>query len=343
MKRRAFLTSAEELAVGAVLPAWAHAFDPETLRQGYRRRILALKAAGTLPIFDVESSYNPYRIDPPAFVQGMDANGIAVMALSVDMPGKEYSAVNRWSDHNLDLVRDYPDHFLPTGNGGNHPAWTGNPDQFLDDNEAAMLSGRYLLMGEFEFRHYPSPRQIERGESHRDVAIPIDGPYGHRLFALAERTGVPFQIHYEIEDSLLAPLEDMLRRYPGAKVIWCHFAQIRYSARAPSYGPAYLRQLLERHPNVYVDTAFGGSNSLYQPSGERHARYWADRDGWREVIAAHPYRFLAALDIGGDRMDRLASWTRNLRDFLGELPSALAEVVAYKAAWKLLFGEEFAA
>ena len=56
-------------------------------------------------------------------------------------------------------------------------------------------------MGEFEFRHYPSPGQIG-GNTNRDVDIPIDSPLGHRLFAFAEKTGVPFQIHYEIEDGL---------------------------------------------------------------------------------------------------------------------------------------------
>jgi hypothetical protein len=56
----------------------------------------------------------------------------------------------------------------------------------------------------------------------RDVNIPIDGPTGHRLFRMSERTGLPFQIHYEVEDELLAPLEQMLGQYPKAKVIWWH-------------------------------------------------------------------------------------------------------------------------
>ncbi|MGE4280696.1 MAG: amidohydrolase family protein [Magnetospirillum sp.] len=341
INRRQFLAGMSALTlVGGRARAGDAAAVLAPLRQGYLRRIGAIKAQGVLPIIDIESSYNPYRIDVPSFVRGMDDNGIAVMALSVDMPGKAYSETNRWSDHCLDLVHDYPDHFLPVGNGGVHPAWTKSPQQFLEDQDAALATGRYALMGEFEFRHYPSPRQVERGELFRDVNIPIDGPLGEHLFATAQHTGLAFQIHYEIEDVLLPPLETMLARYPGAKVIWCHFAQIRYGGRALSYGPDYLRGLLERFPNLYVDTAFGGPDGVYQLSGERHAHYWAERDGWRRVIAAHPYRFLAALDIGGDRMDRLNSWSRNLRDFLGDLPSALAEIVAYKSAWKLLYGED---
>jgi len=203
------------------------------------------------------------------------------------------------------------------------------------------------LMGEFEIRHYPSPRHIERGELFRDVEIPIDGPHGHRLFAFAERTGIPFQIHYEIEDALLGPLEAMLARYPGAKVIWCHLAQVRYASRAGRYGAAYMRDMFGRHPNLYVDTAFGGRNSIYQLSGERHARIWDEsgdiRRDWRDLIQESPYRFLAALDIGGDRMDRVQDSTRSLRGFLTRIPGRARDIVAYGASWKLLFGEEIVA
>jgi predicted TIM-barrel fold metal-dependent hydrolase len=318
-------------------------FEINLLRPGYLRRIDAIRRVNTLPILDIESSYNPYQIDLAAFTRAMDKNGVALMALSVNMPGGRYNGQNRWSHHAFELVRDYPQHFLPTGNGGVDPAWTRHPEAFLDDNEAFIIAHRYPLMGEFEFRHYPSPRQIERREFDRDVTVPIDGPHGHRLFAFAERTGVPFQIHYEIEDELLAPLEAMLARYPKAKVIWCHFAQIRYGARAKLYGPRYLADLFERHPNLYVDTAFGGPNAIYKPSGERHARYWSDTKAWLELIEAWPYRFLAALDIGGDRMNRLDEWSINLRHFLDTIPGKARQIVACGAAWKLLFGEEIVA
>lgn len=39
-------------------------------------------------------------------------------------------------------------------------------------------------------------------------------------------------------------------------------------------------------------------------------------------------------------MDDLPKHVRVLRRFLGNLPPHLQEIVAYKAAWKLLFNEE---
>ena len=336
-------------AAGAFLPLPVLAqslepFEVRRLKDGWLKRLSAIRKSGELPIIDIESSYDPSRIDLAAFVKSMDRAAIAQMALSVDQPGHLVQKGETWSHHVFELVRAYPEHFIPVGNGGNHPAWTRNPDRFLDDTEKFIVDHAYPLMGEFEVRHYPSPRQIERNEMHRDVAIPIDGPQGHRLFAFAEKTGIPFQIHYEIEDQLLPPLEAMLARYPGAKVIWCHFAQIRYSARSTRYGAAYLRELFVRHQNLYVDTAFGGPKSIYKPSGEHHARVWNSsgdiRTEWKDLIVEFPYRFLAALDIGGDRTDRVQEWARELRNFLKRIQGRPREIVAYGASWKLLFGEE---
>lgn len=61
---------------------------------------------------------------------------------------------------------------------------------------------------------------------------------------------------------------------------------------------------------------------------------------WVEMVGQNPWRFLAALDLGGDRQDELAKHVKNLRSFLDYLPEPAREIVAWKAAWKLLFGEE---
>lgn len=310
-------------------------FDFFNLRNTYINRIESIKKSGVLPIIDIESSYNPKNFDPESFIRAMNRSGIAQSCLSLDPPRSSPS----WSDEGNQWAKKFPEHFIPTGNGAT-VIWSKSPDKFLDENERFVTSQKLPLMGEFEFRHYLSPRQARRGETDRDVSIPIDGALGHRLFSFSQKTGIPFQIHYEIEDGLLAPLEKMLSQYPNAKVIWCHFAQIRYSSRSSIYSPEYLGALLDKHQNLYIDTAFGDSRSIYPLSGEPHARYWANQDAWNKLIISKPYRFLAALDLGGDRIDKLDEWTRNLRFFLGLLPEKTAEIVAYKAAWKLLFNEE---
>lgn len=315
-------------------------FEFHLIRTTYLERLKKFKSAHVLPIIDIESSYDPQTMDLVAFTRSMDRAGIAMMCLSVDQPGKFVEQGAIWSDHALESFVKYPAYFIPTGNGGNHPAWTKLPQEFLKALEQFIPEHHYPMMGEFEVRHYPSPRQVRRGAFFRDVDLAIDGPLMERVFMLSEKTGVPFQIHYEIEDRLLEPLARMLGKFPQAKVIWCHLAQIRYQQRSTQYGPVMIERWLDQFPNLYFDTAFGDAFSTYPPSGERHARYWANTKDWTDLIAAKPYRFLAALDIGGDRMDRIEEWTRNLRQFLNQLPQPTQEIVAYKSAWKLLFGEE---
>ena len=320
--------------------------DISDLKAGYARRMKNILASGTLPYIDIESSCNPSKVDIDAVAQSIQRLAIGLMALSADIGKGQFRQGVRFDRLSERLVASYPDRFIPVGNGGQPPALTEAPDEFLDAQEAAARKKQIVLFGEYEFRHYPSPRQAKRGEIDRDVQVPIDGPAGHRLFSLSEKTGLPFQIHYEIEDGLLAPLEKMLGQYPKAKVIWCHLAQIRYIERASRYTPAYVDGLINRFSNLYFDTAFGDAASVYPLSKQRHARVWTTFGGlkpeWRDLIVAHPRRFLSALDLGQDRLDKIAEHDRKHRNFLKQLPTETQHQVAYRNAWLLLFGEEFA-
>lgn len=319
--------------------------DRPVLKNGYARRLKKILAAGELPYIDIESSCNSTRVDIDFMAKSMDHLNIGLMALSADIGTGQFKKGVLYDDLSERLIASYPDRFIAVGNGGQSPALTEAAEAFLDAQEAAARSGKIALLGEFEFRHYPSPRQVKSGRLDRDVALPIDGAIGHRLFSFSEQSGMPFQIHYEVENELLAPLEKMLKQYPKAKVIWCHVGQVRYIERASHYNPAYVDGLLKRFPNLYFDTAFGDSASVYPLSGQRHARVWGSngalRPEWRELFVSHPNRFLSALDLGGDRLERIAAYDEDHRAFLKQLPEDIRHRVAYRNAWLLLFGEEF--
>lgn len=322
------------------IPAFAQ------LKSGYAQRLKKFLAAGELPYIDLESSCNATKVDIATVAQSMDRLNIGLMALSSDIGEGRFHQGVHFDDLSARLIAAYPQYFIPVGNGGQGPAILEEPDVFLDAQEQAIRNKQMMLLGEFEFRHYPSSRQAKRGEMDRDSAIAIDGPLGHRLFSMSEKTGVPFQIHYEIEDELLPPLEKMLEQYPKAKVMWCHLAQVRYIERASRYTPAYVDSLLKRFPNLYLDTAFGDAGSIYPMSNQRHARIWTAfggiKDEWRDLLVAHPRRFLSALDLGQDRLHRLDEYDQKHRNFLKRLPAETQHDIAYRSAWLLLFGEEFA-
>lgn len=347
--RRRLIRTFFALPIIACLPGLGNAqsiVDFSKLKGGYAQRLKKILAAGGLPYVDIESSCNSTKLDIDSVAKSMDRLDIGLMALSADIGKGQFMKGVRFDNLSERLIAGYPDRFIPVGNGGQPPALTEASDEFLDAQEAAARTKQIMLLGEFEFRHYPSPRQVKRGEMERDVHVPIDGPIGHRMFSLSEKTGLPFQIHYEVEDGLLTPLEKMLEQYPKARVIWCHLAQIRYIERASRYTPAYVQTLIKRFPNLYFDTAFGDSNSIYPPSNQRHARVWENNGGlkaeWRDLIVAYPKRFLSALDLGGDRLERIAEYDQNHRNFLKRLPTETQHQVAYRSAWSLLFGEEFA-
>lgn len=321
-------------------------FDLDHLKVLWKNRILAIKERGVLPIIDIESSFNPGKIDAEEYAQKMDDNGIALTAFSPQIGKKKYKKRGvLWHDGARRAIASDPTRFIPTSTAGVYPAFTEEPEAFVEKTISKVEEDNYPLMGEFEFRHYMSPRQYKRGESFRDVNIPIDSDAGHALFKFSERSGISFQIHYEVDDDLLPVLERMLAKYPKAMVIWCHLSQVRYAARAKSYGPEYVRYLIEKYPHIYFDLAFGGADSIYPGSDENHARVWTSmgkvKQAWINLIVDHPYRFLAALDIGGDRVDRVQRSNINLRAFMDNLPKETQKIVAYKAAWKLLFNEIF--
>lgn len=315
------------------------------LKRGYATRLKNLLTAGKLPYIDIESSCNPTKVDITWVAQQMNELSIGLMALSADPTRNQYEQGIRYDDLSTRLIESYPEMFIPVGNGGQPPFLTESTDTFFEANIAAAKRVPLLLLGEYEIRHYPSPRQIKRGEFDRDVNIPIDGPIGQKLFAMSEQLDLPFQLHYEVEDNLLPPLEKMLQKYPKARVIWCHLGQVRYEERASAYSPNYIEQLIKRFPNIYFDTAFGDAQSVYPGSNQRHARVWGTfgglRDDWLNLLVAYPERFMSALDLGGDRIYQLPEYDRKHRDFLERLPTNVQRQVAYKSAWRLLFREDF--
>jgi hypothetical protein len=322
------------------------AFDLEALKPLWKERVAAIKATGELPLIDIESSFNPQKFNPIAYAKEMDKLGVALIAFSPQVEKKAYEEHDKtWDDSPHALMQIDPYRYVPTTTAGIDPVWTKEPLDFAKESISRAIQEHYPLLGEFEFRHYPSPRQIKRKEFDKDVTIPIDSPAAHLLFQFSEQTHIPFQIHYEIEDALLPPLEKMLQTYPKARVLWCHLAQIRYHDRTKRYNASYVRELIERYPNLYFDLAFGDADSTYPPSKEHHATMWDQesktlKPEWKQLIEEYPYRFLIAFDIGGDRHDALSDKVRVARNILSNLSPKVQEIVAYKAFWRLLFVEE---
>lgn len=322
--------------------------DWRALKGAMRQRIDAMRARGIVPLFDVEAHYDARAFPLDRVIADFDASGIAVSAMQPRWSPEQAreSGLDGWQGLNLQLP--VTGCIMPVACASLHAfIREGSDAAFLDATLAAAARGGYPMLGEFSFRHYPRNREYEEGERDptTDYDIPIDGPGGETIFAWAQRHHVVFQIHYEVEDRLLPPLEAMLAKYPEARVIWCHVGRVRYPSRARSYDAGLVERLIQAHPNLYFDTSDARTHYAYEANGEVSTMMWDNATGhlkraWRDLIARHPERFLAALDFNSARPAALSARVRRQRAFLAELAPTVAEAVAWRSAWRLLFGEE---
>jgi len=344
MNRRKFLyRTAGFASVFALMPTGAFARTNKGPSRSesiaaWEQRIRTILARGRTPIIDTQATYVAGSTNVPEMIKHMEELDIAQIAFAAA------NAPN--SAPSLHLHRKHPEYFVPTTNSGEFPRWTKNPTKFVSGVARDLKSGSYFFMGEYEFRHYPSPEQVAAGRTDRDVTVDLDGPAGQALFQLAEESGVAFQIHYEIEDQLLPALESMLARYPKAQVIWCHLAMIRYPDRAKKYGPDYVRSLIERFPGLHFDLAVPPAKSVYKPSGARDSTLYSRSgkldENWRVVIEDHPDRFLAASDYRPAVARQYPATMQRRRRLVESLSTNAQHLVAYGNAWRLITGTAWA-
>ena len=300
----------------------------------WRRRLRAILDRGRVPIIDMQATYIEGLTNVPRMIENMNELGVAQIA---------FAAANAQAGTpSLDLHRKHPDLFIPTTNSGEFPRWWRDPLAFLATTRKDLASEMYFFMGEHEFRHYPSPEQVQDKRTDRDITVEIAGSAGQALFAISAEFGVAFQIHYEIEDSLLAPLELMLERYPKAKVIWCHLAMIRYPERAKRYNAGYVGGLIERFSGLHFDLAVPPPDAIYQPSGARHSTLYTNGqldDEWKRLIEKYPDRFLSASDYRPQVAEEYPGQiTRQRKLILDALSDSTRHLVAYRNAWRLVTG-----
>jgi predicted TIM-barrel fold metal-dependent hydrolase len=308
---------------------------------GWEKRIQGIIKKGKLPIIDTEATYGK-KINIREFIEMMDEHDVALVAFAPKFTNPE-----KGSSDSLRLFEEYPEYFVPTTTDGTTKYWFDQSGPYIEKIEREVKSGKYYFMGEHELRHYMSPRQYKQGKTWRDISIPPDSPWVHEIFRISAESGLTFQIHHDPEDGLLKPLEKMLEKYPGAKVIWCHLGQIRYPARQTIYSPDYVDRLLTKYQNLYFDIAVALPGKEYPGSGFQHNTL-QNADGtlvnqWKAVLEKHSSRFTVGSDIAPDRWDtHFPAKIEQAREILSQLSSRTAERIAYQNAWYLITGTPWA-
>jgi hypothetical protein len=334
------------------------AYDWPAMKAVWEQRVRDIRARGVTPIFDVESSYGVLLEDRAGWGRrlasldgALEGSGIAVVGFEPAWLGALPPARRPWGYAELFAANREAagrgfSWFLPVPPSGRVAAAPERARGKLFDE---VLRDGYPLMGEFYFLRYPNNRDALNpgpGTSAR-LSVPLDSPAAEEIFSFSQRHGVPFLIHYEVEDESLSRLERMLARYPGAKVIWSHLGRVRFPDRTQAYGPDLIRSMVKRFPNLYFDTSCITKTGRYPLSRALESVIWDERrrhlaPEWKALIEDSPWRFLSALDMSdpGLEPEMLSRKAAEQREFLAELSPRTAQIVAYGAAWKLIFGED---
>ena len=355
LARRGFLQSAGLILISSLpvlysqkLNAASVGFDASIERsrkeriEGYRRTLRAIKNSGQLPIIDVEHHWGTGK-GVPAFsvnnlISRMDQNGVALTWLGVnESMGNEAS---------ISESNQFPERLVPTIMHGDGPRWHAQDQSLLVEIDTEVRTGKYFAMGEFEARHYIS------STNNRDIHTPLYSNNFEVIFRASSDTGIPFLLHHEAEDKLLPELEQMLVKYPNAKVIWCHVGRNRNPTTWTSFPtPDGVRRFLAKYPNLYFDILQSGRMSKFPPRNLFGGVYDAvmyDQEGdadnlrpeWLKLFNEIPNRFVIGSDINSGRWSQYdEKFERFRKAILNKLSPKSAELIAYLNAWQLMTSE----
>jgi hypothetical protein len=164
----------------------------------------------------------------------------------------------------------------------------------------------------------------ERLARHKYVAIgefhvhgaDADLPVVRRVVELAKQHGLMLHAHSDAE-----AVERLFRQDPDARIIWAH---------AGYESTSRVHELLKRYPTVWVELSSRGDVA----SNDRLA------GEWRTLLLEFPDRFMIGTDtFVPDRWSMIGSHAAAVRTWLTDLPSQIAEQVAYKNGEAVLTAE----
>lgn len=154
------------------------------------------------------------------------------------------------------------------------------------------------------------------GELHLLVGQ-IGLPTVRALLALAQREKLFVQAHADAR-----ALAELLGYMPDGTVLWAH--------GGVGASPEQIAALLERWPKLSVELSL---RSDVAPNGTLDGR-------WRDLLTRHSGRFMVGTDTwtvggtltGNERWDTYAQIVAGIRLWLGQLPTDVAEAIAYRNA-----------
>ena len=250
-----------------------------------------LAHAEKLPIFDahIHYSHDAVKLVPPEE---------AVKALRA--AGVRKALVSSSDDNGTRLLfAAAPDLIVPAlrpyRRRGEISTWMHDPT-VIDYVETNLAKNKYFAIGEFH----------AYGDD-------INTPVLQKIIALAKQHNLLLHAHSDAKAINL-----IFKSYPDALVLWAHSGFDR---------PEAVRQVLERHENLWADLAFRSDQSV----GGKVA------DDWLPVFTAFPDRFMVGTDtFAPERWYYVGDHADFSREWITSLPLELVDRIAYRNAENMI-------
>ena len=167
--------------------------------------------------------------------------------------------------------------------------------------------------------------------------VDTDGPYFRALMAIGIKEGRPVPMHMQFHPESVAQLSKLLNDHPDGKVLLSHCGK---DTRA-----AQVREMLDKHPNLYCDLSYRGAPLATNESRRDPNRliFWGPgiftgagiNSDWRQLIEDHSDRFMVGIDDvpTWEIYDDTVAAIR--QGVLAQLSPATAEKVAWRNAARL--------
>jgi hypothetical protein len=242
-------------------------------------------------------------------------------------------AVGGSGDSGIEALRfaaAYPERFVPfAGQDGMRalnlaqgaPGWNLESEAalaYVDDLEALLAAGCWAGIGEAFVNTLGS--HVSGGFS-----VPADSPFMRRIFDLSAQYGAPLSVHMDAAPVSVAELRHLLDSNPDGAFIWAHAGW--YAT------PAQLRELLQSHPNLYIELSFRDEPRSFFPVSIGGVL----QEDWRALLEEMPDRFVLGTDLlpppTPQKYSELILFWRGVLD---QLMPETARMLAHENAIRLL-------
>lgn len=273
-----------------------------------------------LPIIDLHLHLDP-SWEMEKVLALLDRVGVVKAGQSPRGPDSVAIAFAKASDRFIPVAGDpLVGLVCPERGGRGQDAWelrVDAPLDYLGKLEAGLAAKSFKGIGELQLNRLPgSPNFLCRQ--------PADSPLMRRLWGLSAKYHVPLFAHMDGTDDSIAEMARLLTSDRAGTWVWLHSGMF--------VEPPALRDLLRRHPNLYLELAHRGTVRTLPHSTTLDTK-GVLRDDWKKLIEEFPERFLLGTDAPLSAYEDVIRFWRNI---LGQLTPSTAALIAHGNAQRLL-------